>query len=308
MRCEKCRGKLVMAGGRKTRQGVRQRYLCKDCGKYTIGLGDHFTNKTYPAKAIVSAITYYNLGHTLAETSKEINRRYKLKSSPTTVHSWIKEFHDVCSFSKIRAEVVKNNGRLEDQIKTKDFIHAGLTYTMKLHRPKLLMKTVSFPGLRKYLFWLKDNSPDKYFEDGLRSSSLKTATGPDVKIDRKYNAACRMTALALKLARNNRERHSVVEDFFLINDLSTVAVEVPVWYWDKKEGGISGHIDIIQIRNNRLYILDYKPEARKQRYFSSQLNSYAKALSYRTKIPLEQISCAFFDENQYYEFSLIDVF
>jgi ATP-dependent exoDNAse (exonuclease V) beta subunit len=294
---------LVMAGGRKTKQGIRQRYFCKRCGKYSTAAYDHLIHKTYPARAIVTALTHYNLGHTLKETSKEINRRYKLKSSPTTVHSWIKEFRDVCSFSKIREEVVKNNGNLESQIKNKDFTHRGLTYTMKLHRPKLLMKTAGFPNLRKYLFWLEENSPDEYFEDGLRSSRLKPSAATDVRTERRFNRACQMTSLALKLAKNNYERHECVEDFFLINDIATVAAEVPVWYWDKKLGGISGHIDILQVRGGKIHILDYKPDARKERGTIAQLSSYALALSFRTRTPLENIRCAYFDEDGYYEFS-----
>ncbi len=266
-----------------------------------MAIGDYFVHKSLPAKAVVTAITYYNLGDTLAETSKEINRRYKLKSSPSTIHSWIKEFQDICTFSKIRNEVIKNNGKLADQIKSKDFIHAGLTYTMKLHRPKLLMKTTSFPGLRKYLFWLMDNNPDKYFRDGLRSSKLKTTAKVDV--DKKYNTACQLTALALKLARNNHERHRCVEDFFLVNDISTIAIEIPVWYWDKEKGGISGHIDILQVRGDKIHILDYKPDAGREKGVAAQLTSYAKALAYRTKIALRDISCAYFDENGYYEFT-----
>ena len=179
---------------------------------------------------------------------------------------------------------------------------------MKIHHPKLSMQSDNgdFHGLRSYLLWLEKNSPDKYFEGGQRSSTLKK--DPQVKPHVFYNKACEMTNIALKTARNNRERHSIVEDFFLINDLSTVAVEIPVWYWDKKEGeGISGHIDILQIRNNRLYILDYKPDAKKQKHAPAQINSYARAISYRAKIPLDQIYCAYFDEKNYYEFSPVDI-
>jgi hypothetical protein len=91
-----------------------------------------------------------------------------------------------------------------------------------------MIRTRDFSGLRNYLFRLENNSPDRYFEDGKRSSAIKT----DIKVETReaFNKACRMTSLALKTAENNRERHSVVEDFFLINDLSTIAVELPVCY------------------------------------------------------------------------------
>ena len=35
---------------------------------------------------------------------------------------------------------------------------------------------------------------------------------------------------------------------------------------------------------------------------ATQLNFYALALSFRTKIPLNKIICAYFDESDYFEF------
>lgn len=69
--------------------------------------------------------------------------------------------------------------------------------------------------------------------------------------------------------------------------------------------GISGHIDLLQIRYDRVYILDFKPGARKEnrRKVASQLYLYASGLSFRTSIPLEKMRCAWFDDKVYYEFS-----
>ena len=71
----------------------------------------------------------------------------------------------------------------------------------------------------------------------------------------------------------------------------------------KLDVGITGHIDILQVRNNLVYILDYKPDASKDKKAPWQLYHYASALSFRTKIPLENLRCAWFDENVYYEYS-----
>jgi len=73
----------------------------------------------------------------------------------------------------------------------------------------------------------------------------------------RYNNACKLASLALKAARNNRERHSIVENFMLINDSSTIACEVPIWLWEKNlDIGISSHIDTLQVRNGLVYILE----------------------------------------------------
>ena len=74
----------------------------------------------------------------------------------------------------------------------------------------------------------------------------------------------------------------------------------------KKHGyrGVSGHIDILQIRQGRIYILDFKPNAAQEneQRVVSQLYLYALGLSFRTGIPLRMFRCAWFDEKVYYEF------
>ena len=101
----------------------------------------------------------------------------------------------------------------------------------------------------------------------------------------------------------------------LINDTSTIATEVPVYLakndlefflrmgfsLPELKTPVTGHVDIIQIRNNFIHVLDYKPEAGKEKPIS-QLTLYSLALSSRLKIPLKKIKAAWFDEKNYYEF------
>lgn len=113
-----------------------------------------------------------------------------------------------------------------------------------------------------------------------------------------------MAAFAVQAARDNRERHILVERFMVINDKATIACEIPVWYWDKTiDNGVTGHIDMLQVRNDLVYILDYKPDASRNKKAPWQLYHYAVALSYRTKLSLEDIRCAWFDEESYFEYS-----
>lgn len=64
---------------------------------------------------------------------------------------------------------------------------------------------------------------------------------------------------------------------------------------------ITGHIDILQIRNGMVHILDYKPRAEKERPIE-QLTLYAMALSRLTGLRLFEFKCAWFDEKDYFEF------
>jgi len=65
---------------------------------------------------------------------------------------------------------------------------------------------------------------------------------------------------------------------------------------------ITGHIDFLQIRNGYIHILDYKPEAAKEKHAHVQLTIYALALSRRVGLPLKSFKCAWFDEEDYFEF------
>jgi hypothetical protein len=64
---------------------------------------------------------------------------------------------------------------------------------------------------------------------------------------------------------------------------------------------ITGHIDFVQIRNGQVHILDYKPNAAKERPIE-QLTIYALALSRLTGLKVFNFKCAWFDEKDYFEF------
>ena len=186
---------------------------------------------------------------------------------------------------------------------TKRFEHENLDYVFMYHKYKLdVLVRKQFPGLMRYITRFEKGCPDVFFEVGERCSKPSFET--TAKFRKSKNLACKMAGFAVQGAKDNRERHKMVENFMLINDKATIACEIPVWYWNKKlDVGITGHIDILQVRNNLVYILDYKPDASKDKKAPWQLYHYASALSFRTKIPLENLRCAWFDENVYYEYS-----
>ena len=64
---------------------------------------------------------------------------------------------------------------------------------------------------------------------------------------------------------------------------------------------ITGHIDIVQVRNKSVHLLDYKPNASKERPIE-QLTWYAMALSRLTGLRLFHFVCGWFDEKEYFQF------
>lgn len=72
----------------------------------------------------------------------------------------------------------------------------------------------------------------------------------------------------------------------------------------EKKKVLTGHIDILQIRNGAVHILDYKPQDKDKRRTKpiTQLTLYALMLSRLTGLRLYDFKCAWFDENAYFEF------
>jgi hypothetical protein len=126
-------------------------------------------------------------------------------------------------------------------------------------------------------------------------------------VTRKENYAPKLAALALQIAPPNKKRRETLQRFILLNDSATIAVEVPIhlshgFTFPFGERPITGHIDVVQLRSGFLPILDYKPEARKEKHAVTPLTIHALALSRRTGLPVKAFKCAWFDERDYFEF------
>ncbi|MFH1431706.1 MAG: hypothetical protein ABIG84_00620 [archaeon] len=301
IRCRNCgRKNIIKRGKRKTKYGNRQLYWCKSCSRYFVD--SSLNNKTYGPKVIANAMNMYNQGNTLEDSARHTNRKYKVKISKSSVHDWLKEYSGIFTYNRIRPKALKTYGK--DIIFAKTYEHNGLDYDFRYHIPKVeFLCTDTFPGLKSYVTGFENSCP-KFFNDiDNRCSQMKI----DISFRKqgKYNNACRLANFALKTCRNNRERHPTVENMMLINDSSTIACEVPIWLWEKNlNAGINGHIDVLQVRNGLVYILDFKPDAFKEKAekVASQLFFYASGLSFRTGIKLDKFRCAWFDETVYYEF------
>lgn len=306
MKCPKCKSpRIIRKGRRKARFGFRQLYHCKDCRREFAD--SRILHKTYGPKVINSAISYYNLGNTLEESAKLTNRRYKVKVSKSSASQWLKEFGGICTYRKLRTGVIRDYQK--DILVSKTFLHNDLAYNFKYHMPKLemLCKDNGFSPLAEYVKRFEKGCPA--FFDKIENRCSQTRISVKVNKKVRYNNACRLADFALKSCNNNSQRHQVVENFMLINDSSTIAVEVPVWLWEKNlDVGVAGHIDALQVRQGKIFILDFKPEAGREneQKVASQLFWYASGLSFRTSIPLERFMCAWFDDKTYHEFCPIE--
>ena len=324
MKCPYCQSEVIVKHGkRRLKRTIVQVYKCNTCNKFFADKDVKY--KSYDLKTILRTISTYNLGYNLEQTKKEMAKRFKIKIPLSTVRSWIKEYLDTCRFIRLREEALRSFSQ-HNMILTQRLQHKQI-YEFKLHRGKLSLQAKEllerkFQLLKNYLEFVQtDSFPHHIFtipdeEVGKRASQLK-ANLLKVKKLQKQNLANRLAEFGLILAKTNKERHQAIQNFMLINDSVTIATEVPVYLtsddikYFKSKGftfdfenyrtPITGHIDILQIRNGLIHILDYKPEAEKVNAVN-QLTIYALALASRTKLAVKDLKCAWFDEKNYYEF------
>ncbi len=253
---------------------------------------------------------------------------------PATLSAWVEEYKSLCRFERLRPYATKMY-KPKDMVEVVSMAHRQL-YRFRYHRAKTRLMLEEFGNrnlkrLKEYLDAVSSETPHQYFQDGGRMSDVRSKFDTaDMIVKSKTNYANRLAAFVLQATPDNKARHEAVQRFFLANDSVTVATEVPVYIrredvahmesvLDFKisdsglvrfKGGkqeeqlprlLTGHIDLVQIRNGQVYILDYKPGASKERPIE-QLTWYALALSRLTGLRLFEFTCAWFDEKDYYQF------
>lgn len=318
--CPTCQSTYVIKKGqRKNKLEVCQLWFCKLCPKtFTAKITKH---KTYPIKTIIEGLSLYNKGYSLAEASQLLKKYSDLPIHPSTLSGWLKEFSALTPYQRMRpagrqAYVPKNI------VKTVRLQHKQLyAYSVHLAKLDLLLDnpdTALLSPIRDYLLEMLVDCPHSLFLSSQRASSSGASFNLDqVEIRVLDSRASEMAQFVLQSINNNHHRHEAIQKFMVINDSATVAVEVPIVLYPEDiehlrtslgfevplqiSSVLTGHIDILQIRNGRLHILDYKPNAGKEKPIG-QLMSYALAISRRTGLRLFDIVCAWFDDKDYFEF------
>jgi hypothetical protein len=196
-------------------------------------------------------------------------------------------------------------------IKHTSFNH-GWFYHYRVHKQKLNELGNCFSNLKIYLKNMFEKCPHNYFEVGPRGSCLKF----DLNLDVKEIIGHEVSLLTRVGLEKNEGRfttnHSKVQVFMLENDDKTIAMEVPIWLEPneiKDYNGLfntnkqlTGHIDVLRIENDKIWVWDYKPNAKNEKYAITQTYFYALMLSKRTRINLDNFRCGYFDSEYAYVF------
>ena len=188
----------------------------------------------------------------------------------------------------------------------------GWYYYYRLHHEKCTELNNGLATLKDFLEEVGLNCPNHYFTQGPRSSAL---TFKLKNIDVHSIEGHPISIMAREALKNSdtRSAHTNVEVFLLKHDHHTLAVEVPLWLENNEIMGfkelfksdlpLTGHIDILRIEDGNIWVWDYKPNASQEVYAITQTFFYAYMLSKRTKIPIENFRCGYFDSNYAFVFN-----
>jgi len=181
-------------------------------------------------------------------------------------------------------------------IKQISLIHKGGAYHYRLHNQKLNELSFDYPSLIAYLNKVFEKCPDNYFFKGPRSSMLRFGLS---NLNMHQIIGHEVSDLCYNGLKFNKDRyktsHSKVQVFMLENDDKTVGVEIPIWIKKDEfnnfngmfnsDDPLTGHIDLLRIENNKIWVWDYKPKAFDEKYAATQVFFYSLMLSKRSNIP-----------------------
>jgi len=336
--CPYCQSKdFIKRGMRKNKLETVQLYECKnpECGR-TFNAKE-IKGKKFPLDIIIEAISYYNLGFTLETACRLVKQKFKAGPDPETLSRWLEEFKPLCRFERLRPWATKMFPPKE-MVEVVTLAHRQL-YRFRYHRAKMRLILEEFGNryfgpLKEYLDNVSSETPHQYFQEGERMSEIRSKFDKSgMLVKSKFNYANRLANFVLGTVKANKDRHEQLQRFMIANDSVTVATEVPVYIrredvehmervlgFTITDGGrieikgdkvknrerlfpklITGHIDFVQVRNGSIHLLDYKPNAVKEKPIE-QLTWYAMAMSRLTGLRLFEFKCGWFDEKDYFEF------
>jgi len=334
-KCPYCNSKnFIKRGTRKNKYEVVQLYECKneECGRTFSP--QNVKGKHFPLEVIIEGLSLYNLGLTLEETCDSLEKKFGIRPEPSGLANWLKEYNSLCRYERLRPYAIKMY-RPQDTVEVVTLAHQQL-YRFRYHRAKIALMLEEFGNRRlgrlgDFLNRVSSETPHQYFFQGARMSEIKSKFDKaGMSVRSKSNYANKLTSFVLPSVAENKQRHEKLQRFMLANDSVTVATEVPVFLrrediehmenelgFKITENGkiklkgkdrsvafpkiLTGHIDFIQIRNGQVHLLDYKPNAAKEKPIE-QLTWYALAMSRLTGLRIFEFKCAWFDENHYFEF------
>jgi len=213
-------------------------------------------------------------------------------------------------------------------LKIKTFIHQNIPYSFnwnkihhkqkyyqlttnreELNRLKIHFKNVYEGSIPNYLFNSREFPRVSQFKiKGIKSTFLRSFSKKLLRSGkiRYYDSNSKLPRYAQKVfeiyrANNfvNVPGHEPILKNILIKDKDAIAIEVPIWN-EEKNKEITGHIDLVQIENDVVKVIDYKPEGN----FLLSLPQVAMyGLLVKSKLNLKKVTCISFNKQGGWEYN-----
>lgn len=213
------------------------------------------------------------------------------------------------------------------KLETRRFVHQNIPYSFiwnKVHHKKKYFQIVSnreelnnlknhFKRVSKglipnHLFNSRDLPRISQFKiKGIKSAFIRSFSKKLIRSGRisYYGPESKLPKYAQKVFENYKENqingvpgHEPILKNILIKDSSSIAIEVPIWN-EANNKVITGHIDLLQVDDNEIKVIDYKPEGN---FLISlpQVAMYGYLL--KSKLNLTKLKCISFNKDEAWEY------
>jgi hypothetical protein len=220
-------------------------------------------------------------------------------------------------------------------LKQRKFIHQSIPYSYNLNKdhpffklknqPQILQivsKNDGFKKLRTHFeAVLNGKVPNDYFNSkdlprisqfkikGVKRSYLKIFSKKLIRrgIIETYDNNSKLLTFTKNVFDNFEENrdtkpkkpgHNPILKNILIKDEDSLAIEIPIWK-KFKDTCLTGHIDLIQLKNNTLKVIDYKPEGN----FIISLPQVAMyGLLIKKIFEIDDLKCVSFNKDEAWEY------
>jgi transposase-like protein len=234
-RCPNC-GSISVSrkGTRRKKLEIVQLWRCGSCKRVFTPTPAALRNKTYPLRIVLDAITLYDLGYSLTETAAKLRTRHGRQIARSTIATWLHDHEALTTYERLRAA----GRRLFPPPQTIRSVklHHRQVYKFQYHRSKLDLLRQGrehrrLAPLADFLELIPLQCPHELFRESERASqaTLAAINTAHLIVNHKENAATAMAALVIPTIGDNRLRHEALQRFMLVNDSTTLAVEVPIW-------------------------------------------------------------------------------
>lgn len=212
-------------------------------------------------------------------------------------------------------------------LKKKTFIHQKIPYSFNWNKLHHKQKYNQLTSNREELIRLKNHFKDVYeglipnylFNSrelprvsqfkikGIRSAFIRSFSKDLLRSGKilYYDSHSKLPRYAQNVfniyKKNNfmsKPGHEPILKNILIKDKDAIAIETPIWS-EEKNKQITGHIDLIQIDNDVIKVIDYKPEGN---FLLSLPQVAIYGLLVKSKLNLKKVRCVSFNKQGAWEY------